>query len=509
MSDKKHIDRLFQEKFKDFEAVPDEAMWSRIEKDLPGKKKKRRTVLLWWQLGGVAAVILLFLTIGISVFNSENSNNQEFPVVNTDANNSSTSPDGSNTTFDGTIKDTNAISDSGSKTSNQNDIIVDSSEIKQGINNAEGVANKKVNKGAVSLNNTNSTTSNAYSKEVASAKVVASNSTTEKNATKVSEKPTIEKDKVNSAIKETISGSNNALANKSSKTKAAAIDATNTSVEDNKLLNSEISVEEEIKKQSIQEAIAQQDDLINEKEKDEPSRWSISPNVAPVYFSSIGQGSPINEQFNENTKGSNVSMSYGIAGSYAISSRVKLRVGVNSVNLNQTTADVFAFSGTEIGGASRMARMDNVDYKGGSSNYAIMSSAMMNRAVSPELFNSELSGELEQRFGFIEVPLELEYRVLDKKFGVNVIGGFSTFFLNNNELYADVQGNSTLIGEATNINTTSFSANFGLGMDYSLSKQWNINLEPMFKYQINTFNNTSSEFRPFFIGVYSGLSFKF
>jgi hypothetical protein len=138
-----------------------------------------------------------------------------------------------------------------------------------------------------------------------------------------------------------------------------------------------------------------------------------------------------------------------------------------------------------------------------------MSSAMMNRVSSPELFNPKISGQLEQRFGFLEVPLELEYRIMDKKFGVNVIGGFSTFFLNDNELYAEVNGTSTLIGTANNINSTSFSANFGLGMDYSLSKQWKINLEPMFKYQINTFSNTSGDFRPFFVGVYSGLSFKF
>jgi hypothetical protein len=133
----------------------------------------------------------------------------------------------------------------------------------------------------------------------------------------------------------------------------------------------------------------------------------------------------------------------------------------------------------------------------------------MNRNSTPELFNTKVTGNLEQQFGFIEVPMEIEYRLVDKKLGVNVIGGFSTLFLSNNEIYTDIDGQSTLIGEANNINSTSFSANFGVGMDYTLSKQWNINLEPMFKYQINTFNNTSGDFRPFFIGVYTGLSFKF
>ena len=62
---------------------------------------------------------------------------------------------------------------------------------------------------------------------------------------------------------------------------------------------------------------------------------------------------------------------------------------------------------------------------------------------------------------------------------------------------------------ANNLNNTSFSANFGVGVDYNISEKININLEPTFKYQINTFNNTSGDFQPFFIGVYTGLSFKF
>ena len=55
----------------------------------------------------------------------------------------------------------------------------------------------------------------------------------------------------------------------------------------------------------------------------------------------------------------------------------------------------------------------------------------------------------------------------------------------------------------------SYSANFGIGVNYSISKQLRFNLEPTFKYQINTFNDTSGNFQPFFIGVYTGLSFKF
>ncbi|MGS0525680.1 hypothetical protein ACU8V7_11260 [Zobellia nedashkovskayae] len=37
---KKNIDNLFQEKFRDFEEVPDEKVWNAIEASLDKKKRK-------------------------------------------------------------------------------------------------------------------------------------------------------------------------------------------------------------------------------------------------------------------------------------------------------------------------------------------------------------------------------------------------------------------------------------------------------------------------------------
>ena len=70
MSDKKHIDRLFQERFKDFEATPSDAVWENIEAELNKKKKKRRIIPLWWRYAGIAALLVLLLTIGGLFLNS-------------------------------------------------------------------------------------------------------------------------------------------------------------------------------------------------------------------------------------------------------------------------------------------------------------------------------------------------------------------------------------------------------------------------------------------------------
>src|SRR5690606_21504735 len=95
--------------------------------------------------------------------------------------------------------------------------------------------------------------------------------------------------------------------------------------------------------ESIEEAIAKANST-NEKEKEEqPNRWNITPNVAPVYFNSLGKGSTISSQFVNNSKNGEVNMSYGINGSYAINDKIKIRAGVNKVALGYSTDGVMAF----------------------------------------------------------------------------------------------------------------------------------------------------------------------
>ena len=69
MSEKKNIERLFQEKFKDFEAIPSPEVWDNIEAKLK-EKKKRRVIPLWFKLSGVAAILLIGFMIGDGIINS-------------------------------------------------------------------------------------------------------------------------------------------------------------------------------------------------------------------------------------------------------------------------------------------------------------------------------------------------------------------------------------------------------------------------------------------------------
>ncbi|WP_439152121.1 hypothetical protein [Winogradskyella sp.] len=526
MNNKKNIDRLFQEKFKDFEVAPNDAMWDRISQGLPNKKEKRRVIPIWWQIGGVAAVIAILLTVGVSVFNSGNINN-DLPIVDTKQN--STQKENINSSSNDKQDKLKTLENQELQVTEANNNV--GSSIKEEENSVKNTSNKQSPSNQLTVpNKTQLKSSNAVVNAVKekvgktedeqkrnvltalpnkenNTKVAANTKKTSSNSKKTENKDgsSINKSDIKSAIKKTLENNSTEVAENTTSKNLESSNTDGTDTKNSDIEDTKNTIVEDPEKQSIEDAIVEN---TIEKE-DKQNRWSIAPNVAPVYFGSLGEGSPINDQFVMNSKSGDINMSYGIAGSYAVSKRLKVRAGINRVNLNHVTTNVVAFTGTEALMRGESTHMSNVKYKNHNYTVSFMDAKKYKSISKAEIINTKIAGEIDQRFGFIEVPLELEYRLLDKKLGINVIGGFSTFFLSNNEIYADIDGISTLIGEANNINSTSFSANFGLGLDYSLSKQWNINLEPQFKYQLNTFNNTSGNFRPFFIGVYTGLSFKF
>ncbi len=82
MSEKKNIDRLFQESFKEFEVQPPAMLWDAIEKELD-QRKKPRMIPLWWTIGGVAAGLVILLTSLYLGIDNEVTNKQR-PFVNSE-----------------------------------------------------------------------------------------------------------------------------------------------------------------------------------------------------------------------------------------------------------------------------------------------------------------------------------------------------------------------------------------------------------------------------------------
>ena len=261
---------------------------------------------------------------------------------------------------------------------------------------------------------------------------------------------------------------------------------------------------------TIEETIDKTKNIIEEAEN--VNRWSIAPNAAPVYFNTLGEGSSLDPQFNNNSKSGELNMSYGISASYAVNKKLSIRSGIHKVNLGYNTNGIVRFQSLGNNSSSRKLQnvnSNNVNSASSPDNVSLVSGESLNSSEIPEAFSTS-NTSINQDLGYIEIPLEIKYALSNKKLGVNLIGGFSSFFLNNNKIFSESEdGVKTFIGEASNINKVSYSANFGFGLNYQVSKKIDLNLEPMFKYQINTFKNTSGDFKPFFIGVYTGFTIKF
>ncbi|AMC11230.1 hypothetical protein Lupro_08170 [Lutibacter profundi] len=221
-------------------------------------------------------------------------------------------------------------------------------------------------------------------------------------------------------------------------------------------------------------------------------RLSVATIFAPIYINSFGSGSGIDSQFKENTTSGNSSYSYGVKFAYKLNNKFSIQSGVNLINLGYTTNDVFITPGVAVISLSNL-----------SSNPI---SSKSSNISSKEITNT---GNINQIFGYVEIPVEIKYNVTNGKLGVNLVGGFSTLLLNKDEVFIETSNFSQSLGSSNNLRSVNFSGNIGLDVDYSIHKNLYINISPMFKVQTNTFSKNAGSIQPYYLGVYTGLNYKF
>ncbi len=528
---KKNLEQLFKDTFKDFHEVPDEKVWQSIETSLDKKKQKKRVIPIWWRLGGVAALLAVLFYV-INPFGNQNNDGEiiaetENNKISTQKDSIEQESDGLNlpTTVDETQQLTKSSSDNGSSTLESKEAITEndsqntstenksikidqqlltSSSDRQGKAVQNRIQNQNGSKEDEQLNINKNSNRNA---------AVVNNTLDNKSPTEVTESEALELPEKNEAIavatleEETKNKILPSEENKNSVLQKEKVPE-NTVTEEAVAQNEEKS--EELEKRSIFEVIDEQpEDAVAENSQE---KWSVGPSVAPVYFNATGEGSPIHSNFASNSKSGNINLSYGLTVAYNLSKKLKVRSGVHRVDFGYDTNEVI-FSSSLEGSTNEL--IDNISYSQTSRNLVLQSKNNAPTAANDALFevaaseSPALDGKMVQQLGYIEVPVELNYALIDNKFGVNLIGGVSSLFLVDNSVLLESEGLVTEVGEANNANSVNFSTNVGIGLNYKFSPKAQLNLEPVFKYQLNTFSETAGPFRPFSVGVYSGVTFKF
>ncbi|MER3375880.1 MAG: outer membrane beta-barrel protein [Allomuricauda sp.] len=498
---KKNLEQLFKEAFEGFQEVPDDKVWDSIEASLDKKKQKKRLVPLWWRLGGVAAVLAVLFYI-INPFENAQQQNE---IIVTDTETHVVDPSiQENQTEKGREE-----MDPSSINNNADGLVETSSKTEEGENqDAQG-----------SMNSNQSLTSR---QQVAETDLVEKNrtktqddlspiqNTKEAAALAMSDK-TVEEENFANPVSDNDKAIAQDLSQNSELQKQSGEDRQEQQKEEAVAINEER--EDEIEKKSIFDAIKEQEAEEVVADNTSSGKWSVGPSVAPVYTSASGKGSPIHSDFASNSKSGNLNLSYGLSVAYEIGKKLKIRSGVHRVNYGYDTNDVLFSSSARIASNDKL---DNINYSQKSETLVVQSKNSLPNNIPTDAFlelsSNEipvLDGKMVQQLGYIEVPVELNYAILDRKFGVDLIGGVSSLFLVDNSVLVESEGLVTEVGEATNANDVNFSANFGMGLNYDFSPKVQLSVEPVFKYQMNTFSKTAGEFQPFSIGIYSGVSFKF
>jgi hypothetical protein len=527
MSEKKNIERLFQEKFKDFEVVPSQKVWENIEAELH-KKKKRKVIPIWFRLSGVAALLLVGALIGYAIWNESPENNNINEVVNQDQN-SQKNDNRALVPIENQSTNNDAVTDAGNSEN------VNSGDSNSETNTNKDLSQETLEKGSItSVKSKNSGIKNtaaiAHTPKTGSNR--AKNMKSEDIAIVGIKKNSVENETKNTQNQNKLDSKNNALAsqndlNSNKNSKSGAFENRNTQ-NNNVISENKIAFEKELNKTQIafDKALEEQkkdsaavatvvpnplEELLLQQEKEKQAvtetkvnRWQITSNVAPIYFSSASNGSPISQEFSDNSKDYEKNMSYGVGVNYAFSDKWSVRGGVNKLTLGYNTNDIVYYAGL----TDASARSENAHFQGRGSQIIIEDNTAAN-VLSFSDIPGKNAGYLNQTMGYIEVPVELSYKILNRKFGIEIIGGMSTMFLNENSLSVVSGDFVTSAGKAENLNDISFTSNIGLGFKYNFWKSFQANIEPKFKYQINTFSENDGGFKPYFIGIYSGLSFSF
>lgn len=227
------------------------------------------------------------------------------------------------------------------------------------------------------------------------------------------------------------------------------------------------------------------------------SKFTVATIFAPIYFNSFGGGSGADAQFNNNQTSGSSSYSYGIKFAYKLNNKFSVQSGINLINLGQTTNDVYITPGVAIVGYSNI------------SSFPALSKNINGLPKGSVDLANENQASLNQVFGYVEIPVEIKYNVTEGKIGVNLVGGFSTLVLNKDEVFVESTTFSQSLGNSNNLRPLNFSGNFGVDVDYSLYKNLFINVSPMLKVQTNTFSKNSGSIQTYYLGVYTGLNYKF
>jgi hypothetical protein len=449
MKEQKNIDKLFQDKLKAFEATPNEKVWNATKVKL--QKKKRKVLPIWWISSGVAAIFIL----GLLVFplNDTNIKIESFPENVVTKSPKEEVEMEIQKDIEKVIVQRNKIDKKNSEIYKNSKKSITTATVLKGLFQSDKKDKKPL-------------TNNGIIKDLQVDKFwndaigIAQN------------EKTIVVDKSKENKQEIVEKPFDIIKKEPNKSNLKTIDLLETIAE-----NNEEEIEGKLQK-----------------------KWSVASVFGIIGANSFSKTSPLDSNLDGSTKGDK-SISYGVKFSYKINNKWSFQSGIHLQEMQ--------YSNTNIAVVASNTEVSNIKFNSG--NQFVLNSTTRESFDAGSLTLNTLSfnGNMRQNFGYIEIPLEIKYNLFEtSKIETQIVTGFSSLFLNKNEVLLNT-ANFQNRGEANNLNDLNFSGNLGVDFSYFFNKNWSLQLNPMFKTQLNTYTKNSNGFQPYFIAVYTGINYRF
>ncbi len=494
MGRKKDIGNVFQEKFKDLRESPSEELWDAITSEID-QKSNRRALPFWYYIG--VAVLVTALIIGFS--------RQPWNKKTKDSITTIEKIDNSNKISDPINNKTKDSDDLFIYNNRNADVVETTSKEKKSVT---GTTNHKEN---TTQNISTLNVLNTERKAFKANNVVTSKDT--ESTTLLDIKEQLIKLKKEKAFKE-----QKAREAYRARIKQELDEAIAVQKEENKKTQATLEKEQTIDALTIKKKLQQEQEDIAKAQKEsslpktEEKRaldrkeateytFAISPFTSFLNYGSLARGSSIDNRLANNPRESISTTGYGLRVDYRLNEKISLRFGAGAAPLRYRTNN---FQVSSIDGNINIFQLsgiatEDLNQPGIETSLEAQAFFQQNQVVS-----------IEQDISYIEVPVDLQYRFLNKRIALSLNTGISLFVLTDNSVFATADnGQSILIGRETDLNDLSLAFNLGLGTHYNFSKRWRLDAEPAFKYQLNPYTNTNSNFRPYYFGMQFGLSYKF
>ncbi|WP_108801873.1 hypothetical protein [Aquimarina sp. Aq107] len=214
--------------------------------------------------------------------------------------------------------------------------------------------------------------------------------------------------------------------------------------------------------------------------------FNFAVHAIPTY-TIPNNGSLVSDRLLNNEQTGKLTLNYGVVLTADFNEKISLRTGYNRIALNTKINDI---------------KIDTLP------SALLDSNILIPNTIVQSISNQE-TVDLTQKVFYHELSAGLAYKIINNRFDWSIIGGASFLILQKNNITLQSNSNTFNLGRSNNLKSTNTSINFGSNLRYLLFKNTYINVEPIFKYQMQSASKNQKSYKPLYFTIQTGLSIDF